>query len=82
MMFAQVQELRSTQFVFVLTCTCARLSLLSTGAYLFWVIDPIGALLLAAYLMYVWGSTLLEQVKMMAGQAAPDSFHRAITYLW
>ena len=47
---------------------------------LFWI-DPLGAILLAAYIIYNWAETALENIKSMVGMSAPPEFLTQLTYL-
>lgn len=51
------------------------------GDRLYYWVDPVGAMLLALYIMYNWGSTALENVKSMVGMSAPPEFLAQLTYL-
>jgi len=46
-----------------------------------WAFDPIGAGIIAVYIMYTWAETGKEQVNMLAGRTASPEFLRMLTYL-
>ncbi|KAJ7164635.1 CDF-like metal transporter [Mycena crocata] len=52
----------------------------SAGAKLLWWIDPLGALLISAALIVVWGRTLYRQFLLLAGVAAPLEFQQLVIY--
>jgi len=45
------------------------------------VLDPIGAILIALWILYSWSSTALEHVAKLAGLTAPPDFVRRLTHL-
>ncbi|EEH52781.1 cation diffusion facilitator family [Micromonas pusilla CCMP1545] len=51
------------------------------GDKLYFWIDPLGAILLASYIVYNWSCTALENVKAMVGVSAPPEFLTQLTYL-
>jgi len=52
----------------------------SAGAKLRWWIDPLGALLISAALIIVWGRTIYRQFLLLAGVAAPLEFQQLVIY--
>eukprot|EP00238_Polyblepharides_amylifera_P013986 CAMPEP_0196575770 /NCGR_PEP_ID=MMETSP1081-20130531/5179_1 /TAXON_ID=36882 /ORGANISM="Pyramimonas amylifera, Strain CCMP720" /LENGTH=418 /DNA_ID=CAMNT_0041894173 /DNA_START=341 /DNA_END=1597 /DNA_ORIENTATION=+ len=46
----------------------------------YWI-DPLGAMLLAAYLVYNWGNVALENVKALVGLSASPEFLQKLTFL-
>ncbi|KAJ7366671.1 CDF-like metal transporter [Mycena albidolilacea] len=52
----------------------------AAGAKLRWWIDPLGALLISAALIIVWGRTLYRQFLLLAGVAAPIEFQQLVIY--
>ncbi|KAJ3351452.1 hypothetical protein HDU91_006123 [Kappamyces sp. JEL0680] len=55
------------------------LSFLATKFY--WWIDPVGAILIAFLIMRSWGSTALENIKLIVGITADPALLNRITYL-
>ena len=51
------------------------------GQQVYWMLDPLGALLIAAYLMYNWWQTGAEQVGILSGKSASNAFISKVTYL-
>ena len=51
------------------------------GDRLFFWIDPLGAILLAMYIIYNWSETAMENIKAMVGVSAPPEFLTQLTYL-
>ena len=47
---------------------------------LYWI-DPLGAILLATYIIHNWALTALENIKAMVGYSAPPEFLTQLTYL-
>eukprot|EP00232_Nephroselmis_pyriformis_P003735 CAMPEP_0182913614 /NCGR_PEP_ID=MMETSP0034_2-20130328/38131_1 /TAXON_ID=156128 /ORGANISM="Nephroselmis pyriformis, Strain CCMP717" /LENGTH=414 /DNA_ID=CAMNT_0025050341 /DNA_START=40 /DNA_END=1281 /DNA_ORIENTATION=+ len=48
--------------------------------FAYWI-DPLGAILLAAYITRNWGLTALENIRALVGVAAPPELVQKITYL-
>ena len=46
----------------------------------FWV-DPLGAILLATYIVINWSQTAMENIRSMVGMSAPPDFLAKLTYL-
>ena len=51
------------------------------GDRLVYWIDPLGAILLAMYIIYNWADTAIGQIKAMVGVSAPPEFLTQLTYL-
>ena len=64
----------------VATNTIGPISAMLGDRLLFWI-DPLGAILLAAYIIYNWAETALENIKSMVGMSAPPEFLTQLTYL-
>ena len=64
----------------VATNTIGLISAMLGDRLLFWI-DPLGAILLAAYIIYNWAETALENIKSMVGMSAPPEFLTQLTYL-
>ena len=64
----------------VATNTIGLISAMLGDRLLFWI-DPLGAILLAAYIVYNWAETALENMKAMVGMSAPPEFLTQLTYL-
>lgn len=41
---------------------------------LFWILDPIGAIIISLYIIFSWYSTGKEQIEQLTGKAAPADF--------
>ncbi|KAJ7043928.1 cation efflux family-domain-containing protein [Mycena alexandri] len=52
----------------------------AAGAKLRWYIDPLGALIISAALIIVWGRTIYRQFLLLAGISAPLEFHQFVLY--
>ena len=52
-----------------------------TGDKIYYWFDPLGAMILAAYIVQNWSSTALENIKAMVGLSAPPEFLTKLTYL-
>lgn len=46
-----------------------------------WVVDPIGATLIALYIIRVWGGTVWEQVNMLIGKSASPEFYEEVAQI-
>ena len=44
-------------------------------------VDPVGAILIAGWILYSWVCTALEQVRKLAGKAAPPGFLQRLTHI-
>ena len=51
------------------------------GDRLYYWVDPLGAMILAAYIVKNWSVTALENIKAMVGLSAPPEFLTKLTYL-
>lgn len=51
------------------------------GDRLYYWVDPLGAILLAAYIIVNWSQTAMENIKSMVGVSAPPEFLAQLTYL-
>jgi len=51
------------------------------GDKLFYWIDPLGAILLAGYIIWNWGNTAIENVKALVGLSASPEFLQKLTFL-
>lgn len=51
------------------------------GDRLYYWVDPLGAMILAAYIVQNWSVTALENIKAMVGLSAPPEFLTKLTYL-
>ena len=51
------------------------------GDRLYYWFDPLGAMILAAYIVQNWSVTALENIKAMVGLSAPPEFLSKLTYL-
>ncbi|RWR75157.1 metal tolerance protein 4 isoform X2 [Cinnamomum micranthum f. kanehirae] len=51
------------------------------GDYLYWWIDPAGAILLAVYTISNWSGTVMENAASLVGQSAPPEMLQKFTYL-
>lgn len=49
-------------------------------AYVWWL-DPIGAILLAFYTIYIWAGTIIENAQSLSSTSAPSNFLAKLTYL-
>uniref|UniRef100_A0A7N2LL88 Cation efflux protein cytoplasmic domain-containing protein n=1 Tax=Quercus lobata TaxID=97700 RepID=A0A7N2LL88_QUELO len=47
----------------------------------YWWIDPIGAIIIALYIMNTWTKTVIENVWSLIGRTAPPEFLAKLTYL-
>eukprot|EP01097_Dermamoeba_algensis_P007635 TRINITY_DN4874_c0_g1_i1.p1 TRINITY_DN4874_c0_g1~~TRINITY_DN4874_c0_g1_i1.p1 ORF type:complete len:387 (-),score=87.78 TRINITY_DN4874_c0_g1_i1:140-1300(-) len=45
------------------------------------LMDPIGAICISLYIIFVWMRTLMKHLKMLAGKSAPTEFLTMITYM-
>lgn len=52
----------------------------AAGAKIVWWIDPLGAVIIALALIYLWGTTLYKLFTNLAGIAAPLTFLQLVTY--
>jgi cation diffusion facilitator family transporter len=41
---------------------------------MFWILDPIGAIIISLYIIFSWYSTGKEQIEQLTGKAAPTDF--------
>jgi cation diffusion facilitator family transporter len=64
----------------VATNAVGLMSAMLGDRFYFWI-DPLGAILLAAYIIYNWSETALENIKAMVGVSAPPEFLTRLTYL-
>ena len=64
----------------VATNTVGLISAMLGDRLYFWI-DPLGAILLAMYIIYNWSETALENIKAMVGVSAPPEFLTQLTYL-
>ena len=64
----------------VVTNTVGLISAMLGDRLYFWI-DPLGAILLAAYIIYNWAETALDNIKAMVGVSAPPEFLTQLTYL-
>ena len=64
----------------VATNTVGLISAMLGDRLYFWI-DPLGAILLAMYIIYNWAETALENIKAMVGVSAPPEFLTQLTYL-
>lgn len=64
----------------VVTNTVGLISAMLGDRLYFWI-DPLGAMLLASYIIYNWSQTALENIKAMVGVSAPPAFLTQLTYL-
>ena len=51
------------------------------GDRMYYWVDPLGAILLAAYIIVNWSQTALENIRAMVGMSAPPEFLTRLTYL-
>jgi cation diffusion facilitator family transporter len=51
------------------------------GDRIYYWFDPLGAMILAAYIVQNWSATALENIKAMVGLSAPPEFLTKLTYL-
>ena len=45
------------------------------------VLDPIGAVVIAGWIIVSWVTTALDQIRKLAGRAAPPGFVRRLTHI-
>ena len=64
----------------VATNTIGLISAMLGDRLYFWI-DPLGAILLASYIIYNWAETALDNIKAMVGMSAPPEFLTQLTYL-
>ena len=64
----------------VVTNTIGLISAMLGDRLYFWI-DPLGAILLACYIIQNWASTALDNMKAMVGMSAPSEFLTQLTYL-
>ncbi|TBU46164.1 CDF manganese transporter [Dichomitus squalens] len=50
------------------------------GSKIMWYLDPLGAMLIALFVIISWGSTIYEQFELLAGKSAPHEFIQLIIY--
>ena len=46
-----------------------------------WPLDPIAAIVLCLFIMWTWGNTCLDQVRMLSGIGAPSDLLNTVTFL-
>ena len=46
-----------------------------------WWVDPLGAMLLSIFIMRVWATTALENMRQLVGQSAPQKLLAKLTWL-
>jgi cation diffusion facilitator family transporter len=46
-----------------------------------WWVDPLGAMLLSLYIIRVWATTALENMRQLAGKSAPAGLLQKLTYV-
>ncbi|KAK7321432.1 hypothetical protein VNO77_32077 [Canavalia gladiata] len=51
------------------------------GDQFYWLIDPVGAILLAIYTITNWSGTVMENAVSLVGQSAPPEVLQKLTYL-
>jgi divalent metal cation (Fe/Co/Zn/Cd) transporter len=51
------------------------------GDRLYYWVDPLGAILLATYIVINWSQTAMENIRSMVGVSAPPEFLAKLTYL-
>ena len=44
-------------------------------------LDPVGAIVIAGWIMYSWAGTAMEQISKLAGITAPPEFLQRVTHL-
>ena len=64
----------------VITNTFGLIAAIVCDRLYYWV-DPLGAMILAAYIVQNWSVTALENIKAMVGLSAPPVFLTKLTYL-
>lgn len=64
----------------VLTNTIGLSAALVGDRFYYWV-DPLGAILLATFIIYNWSGTAMENIRSMVGMTAPPEFLAQLTYL-
>ncbi|KAI1793069.1 CDF manganese transporter [Ganoderma leucocontextum] len=50
------------------------------GSKIIWYLDPLGAMVIALFVIISWGSTIYEQFELLAGKSAPYEFIQLIIY--
>ena len=51
------------------------------GDMVYYWVDPLGAILLAIYIVINWSQTAMENIRSMVGMSAPPEFLASLTYL-
>ena len=51
------------------------------GQYVKWWLDPVGAILIACFILRSWSSTAQEHILLLVGKSADATFLKRITYL-
>lgn len=64
----------------VLTNTVGLAAALLGDKLYYWV-DPLGAILLASFIIFNWSQTAMENIRSMVGMSAPPEFLAQLTYL-
>jgi len=51
------------------------------GHYVYWWLDPAGAIIIALIILRSWGSTAFEQMGLLVGKSASPTFLNRLTYI-
>jgi cation diffusion facilitator family transporter len=64
-----------------ITLNLFGISMAIIGKYVYWWLDPTGAVIIALFILRSWGSTVYEQILLLIGRTAPPAFLNKLTYI-